>query len=167
MPAAYHAVSVLSVEPWLVEPMPDETTKHRSACFSALSRAVVGGTPGRLGFRPGSVDVSVLSVEPWLVEHLYRRRLPRNFLRFSALSRAVVGGTAPGRSPGAPPASFSALSRAVVGGTLCGRLAAMWPLPVSVLSVEPWLVELVPVVTAQWQNVGFSALSRAVVGGTW
>ena len=61
-------VSVLSVEPWLVEPGSHPTPDDASGCFSALSRAVVGGTFRRGGYGAGCGG-------------------------FSALSRAVVGGT--------------------------------------------------------------------------
>ena len=68
------AVSVLSVEPWLVEPGRLPWASQSLTCFSALSRAVVGGTVG--------VAVTLLGL--WC---------------FSALSRAVVGGT--NKSPAA------------------------------------------------------------------
>ena len=61
-------VSVLSVEPWLVELASSIAICSLSDSFSALSRAVVGGTPDRRG------------------------RIVQ-FSGFSALSRAVVGGT--------------------------------------------------------------------------
>ena len=64
--------------------------------FSALSRAVVGGT-------------------------LRRRRDGQRQRRFSALSRAVVGGTLPDDEKISDLNGFSALSRAVVGGTLWRR----------------------------------------------
>ena len=61
-------VSVLSVEPWLVEPEWLARLERDHPCFSALSRAVVGGT--------------------------IKRELPPYVkMSFSALSRAVVGGT--------------------------------------------------------------------------
>ena len=61
-------VSVLSVEPWLVEHPRAALAPPRSAGFSALSRAVVGGT--EVGGAADDVNSG-----------------------FSALSRAVVGGT--------------------------------------------------------------------------
>ena len=136
-------VSVLSVEPWLVEryyvgsresheprfqcsqssrgwwnmPLALADVDYQD-CFSALSRAVVGGT----------------SLEPHFPLCAGES--------FGALSRAVVGGThinlfLPNFRP-----SFSALSRAVVGGTLVS---------------DSWRKQ---------RTGGFSALSRAVVGGT-
>ena len=108
-------VSVLSVEPWLVEPL-----------------------WGR--FALGVYVVSVLSVEPWLVE--LNVLMPSiNAFSFSALSRAVVGGTTPPSPHRLLRLRFSALSRAVVGGTTHHHAIASPMQRVSVLSVEPWLVE--------------------------
>ena len=59
---------MLSVEPWLVELLLREAMGISHRRFSALSRAVVGGTPPRGVY--ACADCS-----------------------FSALSRAVVGGT--------------------------------------------------------------------------
>ena len=78
-PVQVMQVSVLSVEPWLVEPVITPASAKSQPRFSALSRAVVGGTMsrGRFTITGGC---------------------------FSALSRAVVGGTRenlyrdPGRS---------------------------------------------------------------------
>ena len=61
--------------------------------FSALSRAVVGGTHRELPGAPNRSAVSVLSVEPWLVEQGRKQTTPPRQAGFSALSRAVVGGT--------------------------------------------------------------------------
>ena len=141
-------------------------TKGQEISFSALSRAVVGGT---------AKDSSV-------------------FLRtysFSALSRAVVGGTQNRKRMKTVSYGFSALSRAVVGGTLRRGRRHRWGRRVSVLSVEPWLVEPVRRIDNTTQKITFqcsqssrgwwnrihtktsrlslkcfSALSRAVVGGT-
>ena len=159
--------------------------------FSALSRAVVGGTLFSKNGSKSIPGVSVLSVEPWLVEHrcqvsvchhppLFQcsqssrgwwnpdlaRDKPGICKGFSALSRAVVGGTKSGCGHQQCRCCFSALSRAVVGGTRrfvpgwehrqqfqCSQSSrgwwnTLWQVlrtitgEVSVLSVEPWLVEL-------------------------
>ena len=84
--------------------------------FSALSRAVVGGTEPQQGLCSSHRQVSVLSVEPWLVEP------------------SVAGGVM-------DCAGVSVLS---VEPWLVEQFAAhtrSWRQQVSVLSVEPWLVE--------------------------
>ena len=84
---------MLSVEPWLVERGGRRPDSWPGYSFSALSRAVVGGT----------------------VCNGWRRRY---YWCFSALSRAVVGGTVENERATVTIAGFSALSRAVVGGTV-------------------------------------------------
>ncbi len=134
-------VSVLSVEPWLVE-----------LCVCADQR--------------GRFAVSVLSVEPWLVEPSARGVGLSSVIGFSALSRAVVGGT-----------QLRHMIHARLPQFQCSQSSRGWwntpvsptpspPPAVSVLSVEPWLVELDPFVAALMATARFSALSRAVVGGT-
>ena len=156
-PSRIERVSVLSVEPWLVE------------LFGVVATASASG-------------VSVLSVEPWLVEPELGEICPANATGFSALSRAVVGGTLSYEIEVTGPYCFSALSRAVVGGTSFSRLMFLrsrsfsalsravvggtkWITPspsrierVSVLSVEPWLVELFGVVATASAS-GVSVLS--------
>ena len=86
---------MLSVEPWLVEPALCEDWHHPLFRFSALSRAVVGGTREVMRLTHLFMDVSVLSVEPWLVEPFRKKVMELDEDGFSALSRAVVGGTRP------------------------------------------------------------------------
>ena len=90
---------MLSVEPWLVERIAIDYAANVVKGFSALSRAVVGGTA--IG---GDGD--------------------HHFNGFSALSRAVVGGTLLTVCLTLGVESFSALSRAVVGGTGLRRFGA-------------------------------------------
>ena len=59
---------MLSVEPWLVEQFEVQGWKVQGLGFSALSRAVVGGTIFERDNWTCYICVSVLSVEPWLVE---------------------------------------------------------------------------------------------------
>ena len=137
---AERLVSVLSVEPWLVELKAVDDAVYIRQCFSALSRAVVGGT---------------LSADDYLVDTE----------GFSALSRAVVGGTTHSPLASMWASCFSALSRAVVGGTSpqldytkpdilfqCSQSSRGW-----------WNFT---VLRQLRERYGFSALSRAVVGGT-
>ena len=135
------SVSVLSVEPWLVEPFHGHVVDVSVGCFSALSRAVVGGTkaPSRLWPRAVLFQCSQSSRGWW--NHSHTRHNIARVCSFSALSRAVVGGTGNHGNGAHRVVGFSALSRAVVGGTKrrTGRLQTV---------------------------AGFSALSRAVVGGT-
>ena len=63
-------VSVLSVEPWLVELVFIQRPPLADERFSALSRAVVGGTLRLTHCQLDHREVSVLSVEPWLVEQM-------------------------------------------------------------------------------------------------
>ena len=134
-------VSVLSVEPWLVERDASPNRLDAMVCFSALSRAVVGGTKERLHiqFYSRLFQCSQSSRGWWNIQFVGDQG--HGIDGFSALSRAVVGGTGAGHAVGVSPECFSALSRAVVGGT-----EASASNPASVTS--------------------FSALSRAVVGGT-
>ena len=121
----------------------------------------------------------MLSVEPWLVELRAVFELRLHHRCFSALSRAVVGGTFRWCGRRCQPIRFSALSRAVVGGTAFGvqgdvkmmwfqcsqssrgwwNFLMMWFLYlssiVSVLSVEPWLVEPVPELSNRMPQTGF------------
>ena len=145
---------------------PERALRHaRPRRFSALSRAVVGGTLSRSmavrikrGFSALSRAVVGGTCETGL-------RLLTCISSFSALSRAVVGGTKSSRLGLRSFRCFSALSRAVVGGTTrrrrvdhvefmfqCSQSSRGWWNPnvpesaacqssVSVLSVEPWLVE--------------------------
>ena len=84
---------MLSVEPWLVEPVVRGETYH------SVHR------------------VSVLSVEPWLVEPINRDINGRALTSFSALSRAWLVELSHQNISDRFSHSFSALSRAVVGGT--------------------------------------------------
>ena len=83
----------------------------------------------------------MLSVEPWLVEHFCSLLLGEMLFGFSALSRAVVGGTHPGQSASAASASVSVLSVEPWLVEPVRKFTPQYPLKVSVLSVEPWLVE--------------------------
>ena len=138
----YSAVSVLSVEPWLVELVDVVTASSYIKCFSALSRAVVGGT--QCAWRCMNCDTC-----------------------FSALSRAVVGGTSMklNKSTRLPCVSVLSVEPWLVEPLLC--CGAPGCLNVSVLSVEPWLVEPFGESVSVRGLPCFSALSRAVVGGTF
>ncbi len=133
-------VSVLSVEPWLVEPLFQSPSGiHQS--------------------------VSVLSVEPWLVEPRRRPGATHSLHSFSALSRAVVGGTRGlhdfydrrllFQCSQSSRGWWNRLVRAVASMMIpfqCSQSSRGWwnhllnvgicqCVAVSVLSVEPWLVE--------------------------
>ena len=110
---------MLSVEPWLVEPVAIMDNVWSLNRFSALSRAVVGGTSNAAASSSASQSFSALSRA--VVGGTSRCRhdaasIPEGF---SALSRAVVGGTLHIWQTARSRKSFSALSRAVVGGTSC------------------------------------------------
>ena len=86
--------------------------------------------------------VSVLSVEPWLVEHWLSVLTHPFQARFSALSRAVVGGTKLEVVPDEYLTKFqcSQSSRGWWNRSFSCTMSKI--AKVSVLSVEPWLVEL-------------------------
>ena len=207
-------VSVLSVEPWLVE-LAGRVHKQHASAVSVLSVEPwlveqCKNSPMRC-----FIKVSVLSVEPWLVElgvpfeHTWScykfqcSQSSRGWWNSSRSSTKIA--TTPFQcsqssrgwwnSSGTPKMAatssrFSALSRAVVGGTpvtdsigvidgrfQCSQSSRGWwnsvfvfagvlEFDVSVLSVEPWLVEPRPASAAADYARSFSALSRAVVGGT-
>ncbi len=73
--AAARAVSVLSVEPWLVEHYID--VNAGSGCKFQCSQSSRGWwNPILLPARRSGTDVSVLSVEPWLVERPNAAHMP-------------------------------------------------------------------------------------------
>ena len=92
-------------------------------CFSALSRAVVGGTP----LIPTS---------------------SRKTVRFSALSRAVVGGTLQAHADEIKRAMFQCSQSSRGWWNYEPPVPDNWLFEVSVLSVEPWLVELINITPA-------------------
>ena len=111
------AVSVLSVEPWLVE--------HADA---------------RCGPAPG--DVSVLSVEPWLVERLRLNTCKSMGIRFQCSQSSRGWWNRIAAEERLPRTRFQCSQSSRGWWNSRARQCTMIQNFVSVLSVEPWLVEL-------------------------